>query len=704
MDTTHDHLLHHQEIVESLPGIAALFTPQGRIMFCNRRMLEYLDETLEQVQSKPSAYNFHPDDRDDVLTRWSAAVLSGEPLDIEARLRRADGVYLWHRTSVFPLRNAAGNIDVWYGLSTDIDQHMRARAQLAAEKRLLEHVALGAPLTEVLDALCREVESLSPASYCSILLVESSSKTFRVGAGPSLPESYNAVLDGMSIDPNYGPCSRAATTKIAVVTDDVEKDPRWSTSPWVDLMTEHGLKSCWSMPIVSGRQEVLGVFAIYRREPEGPTAREQTIIDRFTKIAGIALERAQGEAALKASEAELRRAYGRLTEAQRLSKTGSFTWDVRLDEHVWSEEIYRIFEFTADSTVTLEVIRSVIHPDDKSMVETVIASAVERGDIDVVFRVIARSGKVRHVHVVAHAIEHITDRPVFIGALRDLTESKAAEEALNRARAELAHVSRVATLSALTASIAHEVNQPLAGIITNADTCLRMLASDPPNLDGARTTAQRTIRDGNRASEVIERLRRMFARKQPTIEILDLNDAVREVLALSASELQGADVVVRTDFDQALCVVRGDRVQLQQVILNLVLNAADAMREIRDRPRRLTVRTARAASGEVILSVRDEGIGIERENLERVFNAFYTTKSKGMGIGLSISRSIIQGHEGSIWATPNDDGRGATFSFSIPCETPASDPRTSSVFLVDDVAVRAPAFADSSYAKQAVDT
>jgi signal transduction histidine kinase len=263
-------------------------------------------------------------------------------------------------------------------------------------------------------------------------------------------------------------------------------------------------------------------------------------------------------------------------------------------------------------------------------------------------------------------MHRIEGRPVFIGAIQDVTENKVAEEALNKARAELAHMARVTTLSALTASIAHEVNQPLSGIITNASTCLRMLAADPPNLDGARATVQRTIRDGNRASEVIQRLRALFARKPPRMQPVDLNDAAREVLVLSSSELHSSRVILQTDFDDDLPPVTGDRVQIQQVILNLILNATEAMREVDDRSRNLLVATARDDVNRVRLSVRDCGVGVDPQTLEKLFEAFYTTKAQGMGIGLSISRSIIENHGGRLWASTHD-GPGATFSFSIPC-------------------------------------
>jgi C4-dicarboxylate-specific signal transduction histidine kinase len=227
-------------------------------------------------------------------------------------------------------------------------------------------------------------------------------------------------------------------------------------------------------------------------------------------------------------------------------------------------------------------------------------------------------------------------------------------------------VARVTSLGTLTASIAHELNQPLSGIVTNASTCLRMLAADPPNVDGARETARRTIRDGNRASEMITRLRALFSKKSTTIQALDLNEAIREVIALSTSELQKNRVILRPELAQDLPLVTGDRVQLQQVILNLLRNASDAMSTIDDRPRDLLIRTEPEDNDRVRLSVSDVGMGFEPQAADKLFEAFYTTKNEGMGIGLSVSRSIIEHHHGRLWATPNN-GPGVTFSFSIPC-------------------------------------
>jgi PAS domain S-box-containing protein len=257
--------------------------------------------------------------------------------------------------------------------------------------------------------------------------------------------------------------------------------------------------------------------------------------------------------------------------------------------------------------------------------------------------------------------------PRFLMAIsEDVTHRKLSEEALAAARSELAKVARITSLGVLTASIAHEINQPLSGIITNASTCLRMLSADPPNATGALETVRRTLRDGNRVSDVITRLRTLYIKKEPSLEPMDLNEATREVTALSLGELLRSGVMLRYELADDLPPVAGDRIQLQQVILNLLRNAADAMGTIVDRPRELLVRTERDEGSQVRLSVKDSGVGFTAQAANKIFEAFYTTKTDGMGMGLSISRSIIEAHQGRLWATSND-GPGATFSFAIPC-------------------------------------
>jgi PAS domain S-box-containing protein len=362
---------------------------------------------------------------------------------------------------------------------------------------------------------------------------------------------------------------------------------------------------------------------------------------------------------------ELRRSEAFLAEAQHLSRTGSFSWRVATDEITWSEQLYRIFQIDRDAQVTFELIGTRIHPEDlPAFQEHIERSRRDRSDMQLEFRLQMPGGAVKYVHVAAH-IRGDHGHPEYIGAVQDVTERRASEEALSKARSELSQVARITSLGVLTASIAHEVNQPLSGIITNAGTCLRMLAADPPNVEGARETVRRTIRDGNRAADVISRLRALYGKKEPMIESVNLNEAAREVLALSLSELQRNRVIVQQELVDDLPLVAGDRVQLQQVILNLLRNASDAMSTIDGRPRDLLVRTEPDDDDRVRLSVSDVGIGFEPQATDKLFEAFYTTKDDGMGIGLSVSRSIIERHHGRLWAMPNS-GPGVTFSFSVP--------------------------------------
>ena len=277
------------------------------------------------------------------------------------------------------------------------------------------------------------------------------------------------------------------------------------------------------------------------------------------------------------------------------------------------------------------MIRDMIHPEDLPSFDSMIARAMTGKDVDFSFRFVTSRGAVKHIRGMARVIEHIVGRPLFIGALQDVTDSKIAEEALNRARSELAHVARVTTLNALTASIAHEINQPLSGIITNANTCLWLLSTDPPDLEGARETAQRTIRDGNRASDVIKRLRTLYSKKESRPESMDLNEATREVISLSLSDLQRNRVIVRHELADDLPPITGDRIQLQQVILNLVRNASDAMSTIDDRARELLIKTEQEEDNRVRLSVKDAGVGFQPQGAEKLFEAFYTTKERWDG-------------------------------------------------------------------------
>jgi PAS domain S-box-containing protein len=672
-------------------------------------------------------------------------------------------------------------------LLTDIDDRKRAEAQLAGEKRLLEMVAAGGPLKDVLTALCRFVEDTAADCKCGIYLIDWSGPTFHTGAAPSMPATFNDALEGLTVDATAGPCALAALTRSQVIVEDLEWNLHWQQSLIRPLALGHGLRAQWSTPVCSRDGSVLGTFAIFQDHPSSPTQVQQDLIAQVTHIASIAIERALADEALRSSERNLsltintiptfisvsrpdgtvlsvnqaaldyhgitlqdvqkedfrtrffhpddaerlyeerkeafkrpvqfeyetralgkdgkyrwflvrcnpllddqgridrwyatafdiedrkraqedmRRSEAFLAEAQRLTSIGSFSWLVATDEISWSEELYRIYEFDPGSTITLEVIRTRVHPEDLSLYEKMVKQARNGSeDFEWRYRLLMPDLSIKYMHAVAQATRNPGGQLEYIAAVRDVTARRVSDEALDKARSELAHVTRVMTLGALTASIAHEVNQPLSGIITNASTCVRMLDAEPPNVDGARETAKRTIRDGRRAADVITRLRALFTHKDGTTELVDLNEATREVVALSRTELERNRVITKMELADELPAVMGDRVQLRQVILNLLRNGSDAMSGVDDRPRELLFRTEVEEADRVRLSVQDAGIGFEPQALERLFQTFYTTKDDGMGIGLSVSRSIIESHHGRLSATPND-GPGVTFSFSIPC-------------------------------------
>jgi len=775
-----------QLMVDSIPAQVAVITPTGAVETLNQPCLEYFGKTLDELKGWASSDPVHPEDLPHVIEVLTHALETGETYEVESRHRRFDGVYRWFHVRGFPLKDTDGRILRWCVLLTDINDRKRAEAQLAGEKRLLEMVAAGGPLKDVLTALCGFVEDTAADCKCGVYLIDWTGPTFHTGAAPSMPATFNDALEGLTVEATAGPCAVAALTGSQVIAEDFESDLHWQQSLIRPLALDHGLRAQWSTPICSRDGRVLGTFAVFQDHPSSPTQVQQDLIAQVTHIASIAIERALADEALRSSERNLsltintiptfisvsrpdgtvlsvnqaaldyhgitlqdvqkegfrarfyhpddlervredrkealkrplqfeyetralgkdgkyrwflvrcnpllddqgridrwyaiafdiedrkraqedvRRSEAFLAEAQRLTSIGSFSWLVATDEITWSEELYRIYEFDPGIKITLEVIRTRVHPEDLTLYEKMVEQARNGSeDFEWQYRLLMPDQSIKYMHAVAQATRDPSGQLEYIAAVRDVTARRVSDEALDKARSELAHVARVMSLGALTASIAHEVNQPLSGIITNASTCMRMLDAEPPNVDGARETAQRTIRDGRRAADVITRLRALFSKRDAVTELVDLNEATLEVIALSQSELERNRVITRTELADQLPPVTGDRVQLQQVILNLVRNSSDAMSTVDDRPRQLLIRTQPDEHDRVRLSVQDVGVGFDPQAMKKLFEAFYTTKNDGMGIGLSVSRSIIESHHGRLWATPND-GPGVTFSFSIP--------------------------------------
>jgi len=381
----------------------------------------------------------------------------------------------------------------------------------------------------------------------------------------------------------------------------------------------------------------------------------------------------------KRAEEALRRSEGYLAEAQRLTGTGSWAWNVASRRSVyWSQENYRLFGFDPEGGIPSdEAFYQRVHPEDLDRVrrEVFLERPEEGSHFDVVFRIVLPGGEIKYIRSTGHPVRNLSgDLLEYVGTSIDVTERKRSEqalEALRQAQADLAHVSRVTTMGELTASLAHEVNQPIAAASTNANTCLRWLAGDTPNIEEARAAAMRIVKDAKRAGEIISRVRQLFKKGTSQREFVDVNEIIREMVVLLRGETIRYNISVGTDLAADLPQVMADRVQLQQVLMNLMINGIEAIKDAGG-THELAIRSQRTEIEEVVVSVTDSGVGLPSQQTEQIFNAFFTTKPHGTGMGLRISHSIIESHGGRLWAA-NNSPRGASFCFSLPTKAEAPE-------------------------------
>jgi PAS domain S-box-containing protein len=709
---------------------------------------------------------------------------------IEKMYRRKDGVLIWVNNNVSLVPGTERVPKFVMSLSEDITERKRAEDLLTGEKRILEMVAKGDPLPQILDSVCRFVEEQASGLMASILLVDGN--RVRFGGAPNLPKAYTDAIDGVAIGPSAGSCGTAAYRGEQVIVEDIATDPLWAD--YREAALPHSLRACWSTPIFSSQGKVIATFAMYYHEPRSPSRRDQETIEQITHLVGVAIERKLTQEALQRSEAYL-------AEAQSLTHTGSWVLNLRTGARFWSQETFRIFDYDPEKvTPSWDSAIERVHPEDRAMIERraqieyaqnrwenfqtdfrimlpdgtikhlhsiarptmdesgditeVIGTImdvteakraeemlrrseeslleaqrlshmgswtydvssqkvthspegdqiygvqpnednsapefffsrihpadrermrelfarclIEKSDIQSDYAIVLPDGAIKHIHVLGHPILNESgDLVEFVGTIMDVTERRRAEEERERLRqleAELAHMNRVTMLGELASSLAHELNQPIAAAITSANACLRWLAHNPPDLERARAAATRIENDGSRAAEIIQRLRAFYKTgAPPQRELVDLNQVAREMLALLSNEADRHSIWLRTELALQLPQIMADRVQLQQVLMNLLLNGIEAMT---DGAGELTIRSQCTEDGRLLISVSDTGVGLPSEKLERLFSAFYTTKPQGTGMGLAISRSIIEAHGGRLWATANAE-RGATFHFTLPAE------------------------------------
>jgi len=479
----------------------------------------------------------HPEDRAIWQTTIDRAIREKSDYEMEFRiLLPADTVRYIH-TVGHPVVSALGDLVQFVGSSVDVTERKRAEALRDGESHILEMIARDAWLEEILDNLVRVVEAQFAGMLCSVLLLDEDGKHVRRGAAPSLPEAYSKAIDGLCIGPKSGSCGTAMHRREPVVVTDILRDPLWE--PYRVVAEPYGLRACWSTPILAHSGQAVGSFAMYYREPRGPSAAETRALEMATHLAGIAIER-------------------KLAREER--------------------------------------------------------------------------------------------------------------ERLRQAQADLAHINRVTTMGELTASLAHEIRQPISAAATNAKTCLRWLGRDDPDVAEAREAASRIVKDITRAADIIGRISLLFKKGGLQPELVDVNELIREMIVLLRSEASRHSISIRTEFAEDLPKVMADRVQLQQVFMNLMLNGIDAMKDMSGGSE-LTIKS-KADNGQLLISVSDTGVGLPPHQADQIFSAFFTTKDNGTGMGLPISRSIIESHGGRLWAA-DAPGRGATFQFTLPATAAA---------------------------------
>ncbi|MGB2634662.1 MAG: PAS domain S-box protein [Candidatus Acidiferrum sp.] len=600
--------------LDSIAGLVMTFSASGELEDANRPFLKYTGCTLEEARRGSSI--FHPDDYERVMSQWRTCVQTGERFSADARLRRSDGVFRWFNSTGLPLRDEEGRIIRWHNLLTDIDDRRQVEsARLYSEERY----------RVVVETASDAVVSIDDRG----LIVFANPSTTRI-FGYDSSELVGKPLTLLM--PEYMRELHTKGLKRYLATG--QRHINWQGTELTALR-----KNGEEFPV----EISFGELAKGHRKI-------------FTGFIRDISRRKEAEQALQRSEAFL-------AQGQRLSRMGSYSWRAATDEITWSDELFRIYEL--EPPLTPARIRARVHPEDLTLYEKMGEQARSEGnEFESQYRLVMPDHSIKYLHAVAHATRDKNGHLEYIAAVQDVTARRLSEEALDKARSELARVSRLTTMGELAASIAHEVNQPLTAVTNNANACLRLLANRSLDPAVLRQVLEEIVADSSRASAVISRIRGLIMKTPAERNSLNINEVVQEVSALAGHELQKRGIAIEFQLAETLPLVRADRVQLQQVLLNLTMNAIEAMTSITDRPRVIWMRSEVDESGNVLVAVRDSGPGLGAEAIN-LFTPFFTTKASGLGMGLSISRALVENHGGRLWAAPNSP-QGAVFSFTLP--------------------------------------
>jgi PAS domain S-box-containing protein len=617
-----------REIVETIPAMTVTIAPDGRDAFIGKRFFEYSGLSEEKARGSGWKVTVHPDDLGLYLRKWRPSLMSGDPVEFETRVRRADGEYRWFLARAVAQRDERGNIVKWYEVLTDIEDRKRAEQALRrseaylAEAQRLSHTGSFA---------------YKPSSRKTLFWSEELFRIFKLDPRRGIPD-YDETRRLVHPDD--------LETVSATCLQGFREKAEFSQTYRLLLRdgTVKHLQAVWH-PIVDETGEV----AEYVGTAADVTEREQAEQNRK-----------RAEAALRASEEQWKAVFENNPVMYfMVGETGTI---ISVNPFGAEQLGYRVDELIGHP-VTI-----VFYEPDRAVVQKNAAACFERPGQAMSWdlRKVRKNGEVIWVRETARATV-INNCPVLLIVCEDISEGKHAAEALREAQMELAHANRIATMGHLTASIAHEVSQPVATARNNASAALNFLDRSPPDLEEVKEALTCVLSDTDRARDIIGRIRDHIKKAPPRRDNFDLNEAIHEVIALARSEVAKNGVSVHSRLAEGWCVVHADHVQVQQVVLNLILNAIEAMSSGDEGPRELLISTEHSQTDGIIVAVRDSGPGIDPEQLDRVFDAFYTTKSSGVGMGLSICRSIIAAHGGRLWAEANKP-KGAVFRFTLPTD------------------------------------
>jgi PAS domain S-box-containing protein len=616
---------HLERVLDAIPGFVWSALPDGEVEFCNQRWRDYTGMSLDEVRGEELAAAIHPQDKSDFVEKWRAALTQGEPFEAEARMRQADGCYRWFLIRAMPLRDAKGGISRWYGTNVDIEDLKRAQEEVLKQTSRLDELFEHTP----------EAVAVLSADGRIVRINKEFTRMFGYDPDEVLERPVNDLIVPERLVESALEYSRRLKSGDRVEVETVRRRKN-GTDVHVSLL---------AVPVTAASGGQVANYAIYRDITERKRVEERLL------------------------ESEVR--------FQAIADTAPvMIWTTGTDGlcNYFSKPWLDFTGRTMEQEVGMGWLEGV-HPDDaQGCLNCFLPAFHARKSFRMEYRLRRADGEYRWVD--ESGIPRYTPGGEFagyIGCNIDITDRKRAEEERERLRqvqSELAHINRVTTMGELAASIAHEIKQPISAAHTNAKTCLRWLGRNHPDIEEAREAASRVIQDVIRSSEIISRIRVLFKKGEPEREWVDVNEVIREMIRLMRSEAARHAISIHTELAPELPNVRADRVQLQQVFLNLMLNGIDAITES-NVAGDLTIKSRRNSDGQMFISVSDTGIGLPPEQANKIFDAFFTTKPQGTGMGLSISRSIIESHGGRLWATGNSD-RGATFQFTLPLEQAAA--------------------------------